>query len=1147
MKYLFNPATDEFESLSPTLKDRFNLKDQMADASSATQMAIDESLEAFKVYQNSGGKLSYKDFIAAGNEGVSRFFKDGGRVDFELGGGVIQGEKVGDRENFADISLGGQKTSALQEKVTSAARNNLDSFVEKWILNNTGDYNATEIDKWKNDLEIAVTEEIAKNPKKYDTGNFKFNKLITTEGGTFPNVQSTRKRSGFKVYDMSYAVDKTDRLAPLFNKIFYKGQLLNNKTLKKDVENFMDFIIKNKNYVKGQTTKETGRQNIETRKQLSKPEVIAVLDGLNSKQKNEVLGELFKNKYNAFNKKLNQDGLRYKETLKNLEKKVGVKPGSTFQAMTKERLAVQKIIGLEGGLAPSVEHIYGLAVVKDSNDKNLIKSALNAITLKPRQLNVEKGFGVTSFDQQRIKLVQDFEKANLNQKNEIRTKLNELSAANDAGLKFTIGKDGSLNTQVTRSSQSVYKRIKNYLTDITKNKQLFGEAMKKGSDQTKQILKDVKKGSYDSLKKLKPQIDKINTTLMKALGPGTTGRRAAEAVPGVLGKGVDAAVLAPADLFMSLTAGYSIPESVGIAATNFLKGPAAKVVPATIDAYDRQKQFEPVFNLSGGEETKFGKKIREGVGEAIEKIKERFGDDAIGTADETPESEATGRRRMFEEANERFGDINELEIADIDNQFMAAMGGRVGFENGSPDPFVDQALASLNSSSVAEQFIKDNTPSLKDEIYGEDGERNLIQTFNTMFADPEAYPYYAQELASGGANIPELAVRFPTALAYLFGKTSLATTTGDLSQISMEDFKKAIEIMDPKYTRFVKDKIGFTDMLEKSRAERTGPQKRTGGILEFGAEAVGPATPYFLIKTFPRIAKELRNLTGSAAAVDKINKEIENKMATQGVDQTRRDILLATGAGGAMALLKYLGLDNLIKTTKVAKAAPEIMTTGGTPKYFFDFVNLIKTKGDDVTDKASTLERQKVYNYEGYQLTEDMTTGRMTINKETEGGASYYIGDGEYDTVDGIIRKEEINYDPPETILDDTGKPKKVPDMYEESTLKPDYDGGDGDVEGGLDSIDDILELLSKDGKTYSKEELLKMGVDADALGNYPTGAGSIPEGRVGEANPFKPKKAGGGIMKLAGDDSGPPPKSGPTPHGLPYVAKNVRPIKERK
>ena len=75
MKYLYNPATDSFEALEPTMRDRF-----------------------------------------------------------ALGGGVIQGEKVGDRENFADISLGGQKTSALQEKVTSAARNNLDSFVySKWF------------------------------------------------------------------------------------------------------------------------------------------------------------------------------------------------------------------------------------------------------------------------------------------------------------------------------------------------------------------------------------------------------------------------------------------------------------------------------------------------------------------------------------------------------------------------------------------------------------------------------------------------------------------------------------------------------------------------------------------------------------------------------------------------------------------------------------------------------------------------------------------------------------------------------------------------------------------------------------------------------------------------------------------------------
>ena len=39
--------------------------------------------------------------------------------------------------------------------------------------------------------------------------------------------------------------------------------------------------------------------------------------------------------------------------------------------------------------------------------------------------------------------------------------------------------------------------------------------------------------------------------------------------------------------------------------------------------------------------------------------------------------------------------------------------------------------------------------------------------------------------------------------------------------------------------------------------------------------------------------------------------------------------------------------------------------------------------------------------------------------------------------------------------------------------------------------------------------------------------------------------KAEGGI--IAGVKSGPAPKSGPTPHGLPYLVKNVTPIKERK
>ena len=50
-----------------------------------TDLAIKESLEAFQRYLKAGGKLGYKDFIALGNEGVSKFFNTGGRVGFADG------------------------------------------------------------------------------------------------------------------------------------------------------------------------------------------------------------------------------------------------------------------------------------------------------------------------------------------------------------------------------------------------------------------------------------------------------------------------------------------------------------------------------------------------------------------------------------------------------------------------------------------------------------------------------------------------------------------------------------------------------------------------------------------------------------------------------------------------------------------------------------------------------------------------------------------------------------------------------------------------------------------------------------------------------------------------------------------------------
>jgi len=45
--------------------------------------------------------------------------------------------------------------------------------------------------------------------------------------------------------------------------------------------------------------------------------------------------------------------------------------------------------------------------------------------------------------------------------------------------------------------------------------------------------------------------------------------------------------------------------------------------------------------------------------------------------------------------------------------------------------------------------------------------------------------------------------------------------------------------------------------------------------------------------------------------------------------------------------------------------------------------------------------------------------------------------------------------------------------------------------------------------------------------------------------SPDRPAAAGGGLLKQAGDRSGAPPKSGPTPHGLPGILKRAMKIKE--
>ena len=616
-----------------------------------------------------------------------------------------------------------------------------------------------------------------------------------------------------------------------------------------------------------------------------------------------------------------------------------------------------------------------------------------------------------------------------------------------------------------------------------------GEDIKFNDMNKDQLIKfKEEKLNYDKkIKTLRNFGDSIKSkglNLFSKLEKGSPSRKIFETlVPGKL----DAVVLTPYDFITSMAAGYNLPESVVIAASNLLPKAAQKMLPTTLAVYENQKGFDgtnPILEMIDGEETKIGKKIRTSIEDAFNKVKDKFEDNEIGNADNK----------------------NSIDIPEIDGQFMAAEGGRVNFGEGSPDPdFINMAIAADQNDNIP---IEDKT------FLGMSIADNPLKNFNEMI-DPRAYPYYGQKIVEGASRIPEYAVRTVPALASLGSETVANLVADRYPEGKVERF---IDRISPKITNKAQEAIGLTKLIEDTEKNRTGAQKQYGEGLEFLAEVPGPATPIgFLLKT-PKFIRQIRGLAGSSKGAKELETKIKDKLDT--VDQGRRDTLLAMGVTGAMGLVKALGLDKLIPVaSKAAQKTAPIVTSGGTPKYFFDFVSLIKKSGDDITETASTVERQKVYDYKGYTLYEDVG-GEIRINKQTEGMGSGYDEAGERQVFDTITGQEEIMYKPGEEIAGKDGKAVKTLDEYEETTARPDSYGDMGG-ESGLDSLDEILDLLSKDGKTYSKTQLQEMGI--------------IPENLV------KPKKAGGGIMKLAGDDSGPPPTSGPDSEGLALILKRGR------
>lgn len=179
---------------------------------------------------------------------------------------------------------------------------------------------------------------------------------------------------------------------------------------------------------------------------------------------------------------------------------------------------------------------------------------------------------------------------------------------------------------------------------------------------------------------------------------------------------------------------------------------------------------------------------------------------------------------------------------------------------------------------------------------------------------------------------------------------------------------------------------------------------------------------------------------------------------------------------GGLATIPLIGkyFKGAEKAAPVAEKAVEV--AGQAPSYFFDLVAKIKLLGEP-RRTPSYKERVNEYQYTGkdgieYELTEDLDTGEIMIQKDKIGGRNY--NDESYDVIED---RTELRYKKPKP---DEGDPNPA-EEYEEFKVEFDSDGTAADAT----EIDEI-----------SKKEIIR-----EVTGDAP----SI-------------KKAGGGIARMLGE-----------------------------
>ena len=305
-----------------------------------------------------------------------------------------------------DYVKAGRAAGNVSQKASIAAlRKNIDTWSDNWLKTNVGKYKPREVDKFLSDFKKDWKAEIkAKNYK--DIANFK---LIDKNG--FPQL-SVKEGSPRDFNFEGFKIDgNTNRSDISFRKGFFKNKLKDKAFKSGKLDEYFDFILRNKRGEANQIKKIVRPEGIKDVVYLLSPDsgVTGVAQTSLFKGISPALGATFQDYIAKKNNAITNNNIN----LKLMAKKLGKPENFFINQMKREGKALKKLFDVkqlpdELKLGYSIEHTQGLAAAMKTNNKDIIRAASKDLAGISLKRNMDLGF-FSGFERNRGNYIQQIQ------------------------------------------------------------------------------------------------------------------------------------------------------------------------------------------------------------------------------------------------------------------------------------------------------------------------------------------------------------------------------------------------------------------------------------------------------------------------------------------------------------------------------------------------------------------------------------------------------------------------------------------------------------------------------------------------------------------------------------------------------------------